>query len=109
MPESAIGMGIPKLNTNQNSNPKPGVRAGLKRVIVGYRLLAMRSDQVDEVARSEGRGGNANVTDRAARCPWCFLKTSTKHHCRWRTEANKNAPPDGGPVRRVPIYAWVDE
>jgi len=96
---------------NQNKNHNPNAREGFRREIVGYRLVAMRADQVDEIARAEGRGDNPNVADKRLRCRWCFLKGGIEgsHFCRWRTEANKHAPPDGGPVRRVPIYRWVKD
>lgn len=96
-------------NHTQNRNPKPRKENDprYRRVVVGYRLVAMQADQVDEIARMEGRGDQPNVVDGRLRCPWCFLKGGIegRHFCRWRTEGG--ARPLGGPIRRVPIYRWV--
>jgi len=95
------------LSKNPNHNPNKKDDPRYERVIAGYRLVPMRADQVDEVARAEGRGNNFNVKDKTPRCSYCWLKTSDKKHgCRWRTKTNKNVLPDGGPVRQVPIYEW---
>lgn len=98
-------------HNHKSSNPTPNARKGMKRVITGYRLVAMRADQVDEIARLEGRGDNPNVRDVRERCPWCFLKGGIEgeHSCRWRTKNNKGVVPDGGPMRQVPIYQWVTD
>lgn len=99
-------------NPNHKSqNPTPNARKGMKRVITGYRLVAMRANQVDDIARTEGRGDNTNVRDVRERCSWCFLKGGIEgeHFCRWRTEANRKTPPEGGPMRQVPIYQWVED
>lgn len=97
-------------HTNSNHNSKSlssNARKGKKRVLVGYRLVPMRADQVDDVARMEGR----TVRDSKDRCPWCFLKGGTQgnHGCRPRTEANKHSPPDGGPILKLPLYEWGSE
>lgn len=103
-------MGNSKQTNTQNSNPQPGERVGKKRIEVGHRLVAMRADQVDEIARAEGRGDNANVKDKRERCPWCFLKGGElgKHGCIRRTRRNKDSPPVGARIRRIPEYAWVE-
>lgn len=90
---------------NLNLQPRKG-DARYERVVVGYRLVAMEADQVDDIARTEGRGKNANVVDQRLRCPWCFLKGGVrgKHTCRWRPASGEK--PLGGKVRQVPIYGW---
>jgi len=98
-------------NQSQNHNPKPRKASGRRhrRVVVGHRLVAMQADQVDEIARMEGRGGQPNVVDARPRCPWCFLKGGIdgKHFCRWRTASGVR--PLGGTIRQVPIYRDVPE
>lgn len=98
----------------KNNNPNPNsknqnshARKGKKRVLVGHRMVAMQANQVDEIARMEGRGQHPNVVDQRLRCSWCFLKTDGKHSCRWRTK--NNIQPLGGPVLQVPLYEWVSE
>lgn len=97
---------------SQSSNPKPRKKNDprYERVVVGYRLVAMQADQVDEIARMEGRNvhpkWHASVLDGRLRCPWCFLKGGVqgKHFCRWRTASGER--PVGGAIRQVPIYEW---
>lgn len=103
-----------KSNLNKNQNPNPKTRKKndprYERVVVGYRLVPMRADQVDEIARAEGRDRSpkwhSNVVDKRLRCPWCFLKGGVKgkHFCRWRTA--DGVKPLGGKIRQVPIYEW---
>lgn len=98
-------------NQSQNRNPKPRKANDprYRREVVGYRLVAMQADQVDEIARAEGRGDQPNVADARLRCPWCFLKGGTEgqHFCRWRTARGDR--PLGGPIRQVPVYRWVSK
>ena len=96
-------------NKSQNSNPQPRKKNDprYERVIVGYRLVAMEADQVDDIARSEGRGQHPTVVDKRLRCPWCFLKGGVEgnHFCRWRPASGEK--PLGGKIRQVPIYEWL--
>lgn len=99
-----------KSNLSQNQNSKPRRKKNdprYKRVVVGYRLVPMTAEQVDEVARMEGRGDQRTIVDGRLRCPWCFLKGGVEgnHFCRWRTE--NGVRPVGGKIRRVPIYQYV--
>jgi hypothetical protein len=108
-----------KTNSNQNlpSNPNNKARKGKKRKIVGYRLVPMTADAVDDVARAEGRGDNTNVRDKRLRCRLCFLKGATTptpgkrssdHFCRWNI-VNSAMPAPDKPIRQVPVYGWVDD
>jgi hypothetical protein len=98
-------------NKSQNSNSQTRVIDGRRhrRKIVGHRLVAMQADQVDEIARAEGRGQHPTVVDKRLRCPWCLLKGGVEgnHFCRWRTESGER--PVGGPVLKFPVYQWVPD
>ena len=101
-------------NKSQNNNPKPRKKNDprLKRVVVGYRLVAMQAHHIDEILRIEGKDpGNAwwNEQPGLLRCHKCFavLTEGRKtHFCRWNIE--REGPRDPDPkMRQVPIYRWV--
>ena len=100
-----------KSNNNPKSNSSVRIIDGkrCRRQIVGYRQVAMTADQVDAIARDEGRGNHPNVSESGTRCPWCFLKLKpgAKHVCGMKPRSGRL--PVGGPVRKVPIYQWVPE
>lgn len=98
---------------NPPANPTPSARKGRKKRVVGHRLVPMSADQVDEVARREGRGQNANVRLNESRCRFCFLKgvkTPTPghkadHFCRWNIGTRSQTEPARA-IRQVPIEEW---
>ena len=98
---------------NPPANPNPSERKGRQKRVVGHRLVPMSADQVDEVARREGRGQNANVRLNESRCAFCFLKGATTpvpgkksdHFCRWNIGTRPPAEP-ARPIRQVPIEEW---
>ena len=75
--------------------------------------MPMSADQVDEVARREGRGQNANVLLNEARCKFCFLKgvktpapgRKADHFCRWNIGTRSQTEP-ARDIRQVAIEEW---
>jgi len=106
-----------KSNTHksQNSNPNPRKKNDprYKRVIVGYRLVAMTADQVDQISEMEGRTDPRtawwNAISKGPRCRKCFLRLPEgrkTHFCRW--DIKQEGPRDPKPaMRQVPLYRWV--
>ena len=99
------------LPKSKNSHPKPRKknRPGWRRVVVGYRLVAMQASQVDDIAIAEAQASGAKNYRpmHGPRCSKCFLKNAKPgHFCRWNIEQEGTRNPNPQ-IRQVPIYEWV--
>jgi len=96
---------------NQPDNPKPRKpRPGYKRIVVGYRLVAMQASHVDAIAHMENRGGAPNVVSHLPRCPKCFLKGAKPgHFCRWDVAREAPGRDPNPPMRQEPLFRWVKD
>jgi hypothetical protein len=93
---------------NQSDNPKPRKpRPGYKRIVVGYRLVAMQASHVDAIARAEGGAGSLQSQPR---CPKCFLLLRhPEHFCRWNIEREGPGRDRNPAMRKQPIFQWVKD
>lgn len=94
---------------NQPDNPKPRKsRPGYKRIVVGYRLVAMQASHVDAIAFAEGYSGVRK--NPLPRCPKCFLLLRRpEHFCRWNIEREAPGRDPNPPMRQEPIFRWVKD
>ena len=102
-----------KSNPNQSHNHNPKRRKKndprYKREIVGYRLIPMQAQHVDQIDATEGSPTWWNSVAKGPRCPKCFLRLRvgrSTHFCRWNI-AREGPRDHDPPILRVPICRWV--
>ena len=95
----------------REDNPKPRKpRPGYKRIVVGYRLVAMQASHVDAIARLEVYRGYEGVLGHLPRCPKCFLKgAKSGHFCRWNVAREAPGRDPNPQMRQEPIFQWVKD